>query len=519
MDFTGITIKTGLKIANIIKSKKIRTIHKQQEIALRKLLKKAQDTEFGRYYDFKKILKRKNKNKLLLNFNQTIPVHTYETMYNNWWFKTRNGNSDITWPGKVKYFALSSGTSEAASKAIPVTKEMIKSIHKTSINQVISLANFTSIPASSFTKGYLLFGGSTQLNRCDDHFEGDLSGITSGKIPFWFENFYKPGKKISSERDWENKLDKIVEMAPHWDISFVAGVPAWILLLFERIISHYKVNNIQEIWPNLISFGWGGVSIEPYLDSFKKLLNPEKPFHFIETYLASEGFIAYQNKPKESLKLVTNGGIYFEFVEFNDDNFDEEGNILFDAKALTLKDVEPNKNYALLLTTCSGAWRYLIGDTIKFMDTQEALIQITGRTKHFLSVCGEHLSVENLNKAIKLLSVESNIEIKEFGVMSFKTQKSFGHHWFIGSDSTVIEPETVGTQIDNFLKILNDDYAVERNHALDEIKVSILPNNHFIDWMKANNKMGGQNKFPRVLKGKTKDNWLEFLESQKQLQA
>jgi hypothetical protein len=517
MKISGIAIKSGLKIANIVKSTRIRSIQKQQEVVLRRLLKKASDTEFGSYYNFRKILKNKSGKDLRQSFSKLVPVHNYESMYQNWWFKSREGKSNITWPGKIKYFALSSGTSDAASKAIPVTKAMIKSIHKTSINQIISLANFTEIPAESYSKGYLLFGGSTELNHCEDHFEGDLSGITSGKVPFWFETFYKPGKKISKEKNWETKLSKIVEQAPSWDISFVAGVPAWILLLFERIVKHYNVKDIHEIWPNLISFGWGGVSIEPYLESFKKILDPEKPFYFIETYLASEGFIAYQTHPNESLRLVTNGGIYFEFVEFNDDNFNNDGEMNPKAKVLSLSEIKENKDYALLLSTCSGAWRYLIGDTIKFNNANEGLIQITGRTKHFLSVCGEHLSVDNMNQAIKLLAKEKQIEINEFAVMSFKTEKGFGHHWFIGTDAKDLDGNEIGNKIDEFLKILNDDYVVERAHALSTLKVSVLETVYFYDWMKENNKMGGQHKFPRVLKGQSKESWVKFLQSKQKL--
>lgn len=513
MAILGNLLKRGIGVTSRIQTiRKIKPYNWQRK-TFRKLITKARNTQFGKAYNFDEILESvlfHNDRAFYQKFKKNVPIYDYSKIYADWWHKAREGQSDVCWPGKVKYFALSSGTSEAASKAIPVTKEMVKAIHRTSINQIITLGQYRDLPASLYEKGYLMLGGSTRLNPVDTHYEGDLSGITAAKIPFWFENFYKPGKKIAQEKNWENKLNEITKSAKDWDIGFVAGVPAWIQIIFERIIEEYKLDNIHQIWPNLTAFGWGGVSIEPYKKGFEKLLDPEHPFYFIETYLASEGFLAYQTKPKASLQLVLNNGIFFEFIPFNEKNFDFEGNLVENPETLMIDEVENNTEYALLISTCAGSWRYLIGDTIKFTDKKCAEMIITGRTKHFMSMCGEHLSVDNMNKAIELASEELGITVKEFTLAGVKHPPLFAHQWYVGTDDAVDE-NVLAKVIDEKIKILNDDYAVERQHALKNVFCKVLPSLVFLDWMESQGKMGGQNKFPRVLKGKTMDSWQEFV--------
>jgi hypothetical protein len=289
----------------------------------------------------------------------------------------------------------------------------------------------------------------------------------------------------------------------------IVGVPAWMQILLERIIERYGVKNIHEIWPNLEAFVHGGVSFEPYKKGFEKLLG--RPVHYIETYLASEGFLAFQLEPnKPSMRLVLNNGIFYEFVPFNDKNFDQDGVIIETPETLMVDEVEEGKDYALLISTCAGAWRYQIGDTIKFVDKQNSEIIITGRTKHFLSLCGEHLSVDNMNRAVESASKEFNIGIKEFTVIGVPDGSLFSHHWFIGTDEQV-DNEALVKRIDELLKELNDDYAVERKHALKNVVLDILPTAIFYDWMKSEGKEGGQSKFPRVLKKEKMTSWLSFI--------
>jgi GH3 auxin-responsive promoter len=513
MTIFGSILKQSINISSKLSLvRKIKPIKRQRKVLL-KLLNTAKNTKFGKFYRFNYILFFKNllnKNLVYTHFKNTVPIHDYNKMYNEWWYMAREGEKNVCWPGEVKHFALSSGTSEAASKAIPVTRDMIKAIHKTSLLQILSIGNSTNLTKETFEKEYLFLGGCTQLNMVNNHLEGDLSGITVGKMPFWFERFFKPGKQISQIKNWDEKLDIIAENAPEWDIAFVAGVPAWVQMLFERIIARHNVRTIHDIWPNLLAYGWGGVAIDSYKVGFNSLLDTTKPFYYLETYLASEGFFAFQPNPGAGLQLVLNKGIFFEFIPFTSKNFDDEGNLRADAEAFMINQVCNDVEYALLISTCAGAWRYLIGDTIKFTNVAKSEIKITGRTKHFLSLCGEHLSVDNMNQAIAEVAEKNGLFIKEFTVIGGKEDSSFTHHWYIGCNQEIDE-ESIGDQVDRQLRLLNDDYALERKHALKHVHFTFLPTKKFLDWLKLKGKEGGQTKFPRVLKGEQADDWQLFV--------
>lgn len=498
-----------LKLPNsILKALRLpqNNLRRQQLIVLKKLLKKARFTSFGQEYRFDEILLSKHPGK---KFQEIVPCFNYNKIYNEWWHKTIEGHSDICWPGKIKYYALSSGTSESASKYIPITNDLLKGNKIVMIKQLLSLLSYENIPFTSIGKGWLTLGGSTELQKGPGYYAGDLSGITAKKAPFWFQPFYKPGKKIAKQKDWNKKINEIVEKAPEWDIGFLVGVPAWIQMCIEMIVERYKLNNIHELWPNLAFFVHGGVSFEPYKKGFEKMLG--KPITYIETYLASEGFIAYQDHQNAvGMRLVTNEHIFLEFVPFDELNFTTDGEMIEHPEALMLHEVEEGKEYALLISTTAGTWRYLIGDTIKFVDKEKAAIIITGRTKHFLSLVGEHLSVDNMNKAIQLATQKFNISIPEFTVAGISIGNFFGHHWYVACDDGVDE-KALCTFIDQCLKDLNDDYAVERNSALKEVKLTVLSEQQFMDFMTKKGKVGGQHKFPRVLKGKMLEDWNQYL--------
>jgi hypothetical protein len=509
MAILGTLLKKGIKLRENLEQEYSSPLELQKK-ELKELLITASQTEFGKNYDFITILKefRKSEQSFYSKYKSVVPIHDYNKIHKDWWQLSLKGAKNISWPGRVKYFALSSGTSESASKHIPVTKEMTKAIQKTSIRQIISLSKY-DLPPSVFEAGILMIGGSTHLNKRGNYFEGDLSGIQAARLPFWFQHFYKPGKKIAKSRNWDNKLEEIVLKAKEWNIGIIVGVPAWIQILIEKILEHYKVENIHEIWPNLLVYVHGGVSLDPYRKNFERLMG--KPIHYIETYLASEGFIAYQTVPKsKSMKLVLNNGIFYEFIPFDEKNFLSSGDIKPDAESVMISEVEEGKEYALLLSSCAGAWRYLIGDVIKFTSVEDAEIIITGRTKHFLSLCGEHLSVDNMNKALELVSNELNIQIKEFTVAGIPYQSLFAHQWYVGTDDKV-DTKILKERIDFHLKELNDDYAVERSAALKEVFVEALPLHKFYDWMESKGKVGGQNKFPRVMKNAQLEEWKKFI--------
>ena len=510
MAILGKLLKKGIRLREMLEQEYTSPIDLQKN-ELKELLITASQTEFGKYHNFADILNgfRKGDKEFYKRFKTNIPIHTYNRIYTDWWKLALRGVKNVCWPGRVKYFALSSGTSEASSKYIPVTKEMTKAIQKTSIRQILTLSKYDLKP-EMFESGILMLGGSTHLNKRGSFFEGDLSGIQAARLPFWFQHFYKPGKKIAKTVNWDSKLNEIARKAWEWDIGIVVGVPAWIQILMEKIIKFHKLKNIHEIWPNLEVYVHGGVSFDPYRKGFEKLLG--RPIHYIETYLASEGFIAFQAYPnRRTMRLVLNNGIFYEFVPFEAKNFNSSGEIAPDAESLLIDEVEEGKEYAILLSTCAGAWRYLIGDVIKFTSLEECEIAITGRTKHFLSLCGEHLSVDNMNKAIELVANDFNINIPEFAVAGIPYESLFAHHWFVGTDDNV-DRKQLKEKIDEHLKKLNDDYAVERSAALKEIFVDVLPVKTFYDWMESKGKVGGQNKFPRVMKNAQLEDWKNFLQ-------
>ncbi len=511
MKIIGSIIKNAISIRSKIAKEPIEksTPIKLQKKVLKKLITKAQYTKFGDAMKFNEILLSED---MIQAFKENVSIYNYDTIYQEWWYRALNNETYVTWPGKIKYFALSSGTSAASSKYIPVTSDMIRAVKKTSIREIFSLANY-DFPKEFYEKGILMLGGSTHLHYNGTYYEGDLSGITAGNIPFWFQHHYKPGNRISKERDWETKLNEIVKKAKDWDIGVICGVPAWLQILMERIIKHYNVDNIHDIWPNLSIYVHGGVSFAPYQKGFEKLL--AKPITYMETYLASEGFIALQTHPDRNMELVLNNGIFYEFIPFEEKNFDDEGNVLRDAETITIEEVEENKEYALLISTVSGAWRYLIGDTIKFTNKERCEIVITGRTKFFLNYCGEHLSQENMNRAVELMAEELNVDIREFTVAAIRYDSMFAHKWYLGTDQP-LDPVKAGESIDKHLKKLNDDYRVERIAAIRNVIAEVYPTHVFYDYMKMNDKMGGQNKFPRVVKNAKYENWAKYIDEIKE---
>lgn len=508
MAVLGSIIKGAINIRSRIPARK--NVHKQQVKQLQKLLTKAQNTSFGAQYGFNEILLQEDPIKM---FQKNVPIFDYQSIFDQWWHKSLNGEKNVCWPGKIKYFALSSGTSDSSSKHIPVTKDLIKTIHKGTLKQILSTKHF-NFEKEQYETEVLFVGGSTNLNFNGSYFSGDLSGITTGTQPRWFQNFTLPGPDIRSLPSWETKLKEIVDNAKSWNVGFICGVPAWIQIVFERIIKQYNANTIHDVWPNLAVYVHGGVAIHPYKKSIDALC--AKPLIYLDTYMASEGFFAYQERPnpQQGMKLMTDNKYFFEFVPFTEENFDSDGNIKPNANALCITEVEAGTEYAMLISNSAGAWRYLVGDTVKFTHVKRCEIIITGRTKHFISLCGEHLSVDNMNQAVKLTSSDLGVAINEYCVVGEPYQGLFAHHWYVGTDKD-IDPERVKQKIDEHLKILNDDYAVERTHALKDIFVTVLSNQIFIDFLASKNKLGGQSKFPRVLKGENHNDWQAFLETKK----
>lgn len=507
MAFFGNLIKRGLTVGEKLQNRRRAEPIRLQNRTLRRLLKSAQHTAFGQHYDFKDILQATH---CMQAFRERVPIFDYDRMYEQWWHATLKEEENVSWPGKIKYFALSSGTSGAPSKHIPISDAMRASMKHAGLRMFFALTNF-QVPPELYTKPMLMLGGSSDLDFQGGYFKGDLSGINATKPPFWLRPYYKPGDEIARIKSWEEKIAEISKHAPEWDIGFLVGIPSWLQLMMERIIEDHQLDTIHDIWPNLQVCVHGGIAFEPLKKGFERLL--AHPLIYMDSYLASEGFIAYQARPEtNAMRLLLHNGIFFEFIPFNSDNFDEDGQIIGTPKTLTIKEVEENVDYALLITTCAGAWRYLIGDTVRFPDRSVPEILITGRTKHFLSICGEHLSVENMNQGIQAVEEKLDLSIREFTVGPVEDGKRFAHHWYIGTEREV-DVAQLTQLLDEGLKAANDDYKTERGSLLS-IKVDVLPIQTFYEWQAATGKLGGQNKFPRVMKGKRFAEWKTFAEEQ-----
>lgn len=505
MYLLGYFIKTGIRLGATKPEPRVSPLT-QQKKTLRHLLTTAADTAFGRHYDFKGILASPDP---VRAFQEKVPLHDYDRIYDQWWSRARQDETDICWPGQIPWFALSSGTSNAASKFIPVTTDIIRSMKKISRRLFCDMAHF-DLPADLFTKQMLMVGSCTNLTSEGRHWVGDMSGIIGLNRPFWLKKYYKPGRHITTMPEWDDRIEKIAEEAPQWDIGFAVGNVAWVQMIFERIIEKHGLQHIHDIWPNFTLLVHGGIFFEPYRQTFEQLLG--RPVHYVDSYMASEGFIAYQTGPdSRMLHLVTDAGIFYEFVPFNEQHFDENGNFHPDAKALTLADVREGQQYALILNTDAGAWRYLLGDTIEFTDLKRLRFKVTGRVKHFLSVVGEHLSVDNMNTAIRATDLKMNAGIKEFAVGAVQHGSHWAHQWYVSVDNTYLNAEEFAANLDAHLCEINDDYRVERRYALKEVKVELLPHEVFYQWMEEHGKMNGQAKFPRVLKGNLHSEWQDYL--------
>ncbi|MBV6426945.1 MAG: hypothetical protein KIPDCIKN_01458 [Haliscomenobacter sp.] len=508
MPIFGALIKRNATLGGRLESRILQAKPYQHQLnTFKRLIRRASITSFGQYYDFKDILRDEDP---VRAFQEKVPLFDYNTMHDRWWHMSLNDVENVAWRGRIKYFALSSGTSGAPSKHIPVSEDMQRAMRRAGLKMFFALSRFPIDP-QLYTKGMMMLGGSTDLIDQGDHYLGDLSGINASKPPIWLRPYYKPGVKIARIRSYEERISEIVKKAPEWDVGFLAGIPSWLQLMMERIIAHYQLETIHDIWPNLTVCVHGGVHFEPYRKGFEKLT--AKPLVYLDSYLASEGFIAFQARPQtRSMKMLLHDGIFYEFIPFTSEHFDEEGNLIGNPKTVTIADVKEGIDYALVLSTCSGAWRYLIGDTVRFTDVPRSEIIISGRTKHYLSICGEHLSIDNMNQGIQHVEEVLNVSIPEFTVSAIRSGSFFTHKWYIGADP-LVEPARIIPLLDQRLKEVNDDYGIERASVLKDIEVEVIPVSLFYKWHELHGKMGGQNKFPRVMRHEAFREWEAFVQA------
>jgi len=455
---------------------------------LKKLLNAAKDTEIGNKYDFKTISNHKE-------YINRVPVIDYESI-KPYIIRLRQGQQNLLWHSDIKWFAKSSGTTTDKSKFIPVSAEAIEECHFKGGKDMLSMYCNNNPETLLFDGKALALGGSHQISDFNNEsYYGDLSAIIIQNLPWWAEFMRTPNLSITLMDKWEHKIEKMADVTKDENVTNISGVPSWTLLLLKRILEKTGKNNILEVWPNLELFTHGGVSFVPYKEQFKKII-PSAKMNYLETYNASEGFFGIQDRNNaDDMLLMLDYGVYYEFIPSSD--FDNET-----PKTLTLEEVEIGENYALVITTNAGLWRYKIGDTVRFTSKYPYRIKITGRTKNFINAFGEELIVDNAEKAISIACDKTNALIKEFTAapIFFSDKNSGGHEWLIEFEK---EPSCINyfTEVlDNALKSINSDYEAKRyqDMVLRKPLVKSVPDNTFYNWLKLKGKLGGQHKVPRL---------------------
>lgn len=458
----------------------------QNELLLN-LIDFAKDTEIGKTYDFASI-------KSYTDFAQRIPITTYEE-YQNLIERSRKGENNIFWPTPIRWFAKSSGTTNAKSKFIPVSTESLEDCHYGAGKDLLCLYLNNNQDSQLFTGKSLRLGGSKELYKENGTVFGDLSAILIDNMPFWAEFSSTPSSKVSLMSEWETKMQAIVNETIQEDVTSLTGVPSWMLVLLNQVLETTGKSNLLEIWPNLEVYFHGGVSFVPYVDQYKKIL-PKKDFKYYEIYNASEGFFAIQDQNNSSdLLLMLDYGIFYEFIPMDTYGTSKE-------KVIPLSEVEKGKNYAVIITTNAGLWRYKIGDTVRFTSIDPYRIKVTGRTKHHINVFGEELIIENAEDALKKVCKKTKAEIVDFTAapIFMKDKEKGSHEWLIEFKTPPKDIDYFNELFDNALKSINSDYEAKRynNMTLNKPTIHIAREQLFYDWLKQNNKLGGQHKVPRL---------------------
>lgn len=472
-----------------------------QEELLMNLIGAAKNTELGKKYDYASI-------NSYATFAERIPISTYEELQ-PLIERTRQGEQNVFWESPVKWFAKSSGTTNAKSKFIPVSYEALEDCHYKGSKDLLCLYLNNNENSELFTGKSLRLGGSSQIYEDNNSFFGDLSAILIENMPIWAEFSSTPSNKISLMSEWESKMAAIINETQKENVTSFAGVPSWMLVLMNKMLEETGKGNLFEIWPNLEVYFHGGVSFNPYREQYQNLL-PKKEFKYYEIYNASEGFFAIQDLNHSSdLLLMLDYGIFYEFIPM--DTFGTPNQ-----KVIRLADVELNKNYAVVISTNSGLFRYLVGDTVRFTSLNPFRIRVTGRTKHHINVFGEELMVENTDQALAKACHITHAEIIDYTVAPvFMNGKEKGaHEWMIEFKKKPADMAVFQKALDETLQTLNSDYEAKRynNMTLNPLVINVAREHLFYDWLKDNNKLGGQHKIPRL------SNQRDYLEQLKSMQ-
>ncbi len=462
--------------------------HDVQEEWFQSLISTAQHTEWGKEYGYSSIYTQEQ-------FKERIPIQNYDTL-KPYIEKMMKGEQNILWPSEIKWFAKSSGTTSDRSKFIPVSEEALEECHFKGGKDLLTLFCDNRPNTKIFTGKCLVLGGSHQINQLNtDSSFGDLSAVLIKNLPFWAEFYRTPDMSITLMDNFEEKVEKMAQATIDVNVTNLSGVPTWNLVLAKRVLEITGKNNLLEVWPNLELYFHGAVNFTPYREQFKKLI-PSEEMYYLETYNASEGFFGIQDQPNsEEMLLMLDYGIFYEFLPMED--FDKEN-----PKTLGLDEVVLNKNYAIIISTNAGLWRYMIGDTIKFTSLSPFRIQISGRTKHFINAFGEELIIDNAEQALRKACLETDSIIRDYtaGPIYFEGNNAGGHEWIIEFEQSPKDAERFIDIMDQTLREINSDYDAKRykDMALKRPLVHVAPEGTFYNWMKNRGKLGGQHKVPRL---------------------
>ena len=458
-----------------------------QNELLEQLLDTAKNTEIGKQYDFASISTYRE-------FAERVPVTSYEDNHLQI-ERARKGESNIFWPTPIKWFAKSSGTTNSKSKFIPVSSASLEHCHYAASKDLLCMYLNNNPDANLFLGKSLRLGGSKELYKENATVYGDLSAILIDNMPFWAEYSSTPNNEVSLMADWELKMQAIVDQTIQENVTSLAGVPSWMLVLLNNVLESTEKSNLFEIWPNLEVYFHGGVNFDPYIEQYNAIL-PKDNFRYYEIYNASEGFFAIQDRnANKELLLMLDYGIFYEFIPM-----DTYGSA--SQKVIPLEQVQIAKNYAIVITTNAGLWRYKIGDTVRFTSISPFRIKVTGRTKHHINVFGEELIIENAETALKQASKHTQCEILDYTAapIFMEGRKKGAHEWIIEFKTPPKDLSLFTKSLDSALMDLNSDYQAKRfnNITLNLPKVHVARQRLFYDWLKQKNKLGGQHKVPRL---------------------
>ena len=459
-----------------------------QEELLYKLISSASKTEVGLNYDFRSIENYDD-------FKNRLPIVSYENIYEEI-ERCRKGEQNIFWPSPIKWFAKSSGTTNSKSKFIPISTESLEDCHYKAGKDMLSIYYNNNENAQILAGKCLRLGGSSELYQNTNSYFGDLSAIIIDNLPFWAELGSTPSYKVSLMPEWEAKMEAIIDETLDKKVTSLAGVPSWMLVLLQNVLRKTNKTSINEVWPFVEVYFHGGVSFHPYREQFEKLFLGSK-LNFFETFNASEGFFGIQDRNSSNeLLLMLDYGIFYEFIPMDKIGCEENEVII------PLSEVKLNTNYSMVITTNAGLWRYKIGDTIRFTSLNPYRIQITGRTKVHINVFGEELMIENAEVAMSKTAKQLGLEIIDYtaGPIYMSSNNKGGHQWIIEFKNNPKKIDEFSLILDKNLKDVNSDYEAKRykDMTLTIPKITVAKKNLFYNWMASKNKLGGQNKVPRL---------------------